>query len=108
MYYFPLNLYIVLLAAVFVLTVLLAFINDNVKRIILTSILTVLTGILASVLFVNMVGDYHLDTYTIFENTFLSFVLFALTLIYAGITVVLAYQQYGKNGSMLDTRRFDL
>lgn len=71
-------------------------------------ILALLTGILDGVLLMGMVGDYFLGTYVILENTFLFFVLLALMLIYAGITAVIAYQLYGKNGGSLDMRRYGL
>jgi hypothetical protein len=67
-----------------------------------------LTGILAGVLLMNMVGDYFLGTYVIFENTFLFIVLLAMTIIFAGISAVFGFKVYNKQGGFLDTRRFNL
>jgi hypothetical protein len=70
--------------------------------------LALFTGFLASVLFMNMVGDYYLGTYVIFENTLIFFALLALTLIFSGACVVFGYSTYNRMGGVLDTRRFNL
>lgn len=70
--------------------------------------LALFTGFLGSVLFMNMVGDYYLGTYVIFENTLIFFALLAMTLIFSGACIVFGYSAYNRMGGILDTRRFNL
>lgn len=108
MYYFPLNLFIILLVVLLAFIGSLIFVKQTQRRLAISLIITLLSGILGSVLFVNMVGDYYSGTYVIFENTFVFFVLLAVMLIFAGMTAMLAYNTYGGPGGVLDNRRYGL